>query len=124
LADDGYMNEKHMGVVERTLLSLSGERRRIREAASELAADGAESHLVEALNAADRELAATYKRLFQDTYFHVSDAQLENAGRNRQQREASAERAHVAGEGALNVPEPSEEMRLFKAEEAPGSVKP
>lgn len=73
MTSDGYMDEKHFGVIERELLELSERRRRFREAAKALAADGAESHLVSALETADRELESVYKTLFQSTYFHVPE---------------------------------------------------
>ena len=79
MSDDGYMNEKHMGVVERTRLGLSESRQKLRDAAGEFVADDAKPHLVEALRAADRDAELVYKRLFQGTYFHVPEDQLTNA---------------------------------------------
>lgn len=122
MADDGYMNEKHMGVVERSLLSLSGERRKLRDAAAELDADGAEAHLGEALRRADAELERVYKKLFQGTYFHVSEEQMQNAGSSRS--DGAGVKSEAKQETSLDVPEPAEEMRLFKAEEASDQVKP
>lgn len=67
------MNEKHMGEIERQLLQISRSRKRLREAARELAADNAEIHLVEALQVADRDIEKAYKALFQSTYFHIPE---------------------------------------------------
>lgn len=116
MADDGYMNEQHMGVVERALLNLSGTRRKLRAAAEELEADAAEEHLVKALRAADVEAEAVYKRLFQGTYFHVSEEQMARAA--AVPKAPVAEAPPKSDKESLDVPEPAEEMRLFKAEDA------
>ena len=73
MSSDGYINEKHFAVIERALLSVSESRRQLREGAKEILADGAEPHLVEALEQADRDLEVAYKKLFQNTYFHVPE---------------------------------------------------
>ncbi|MGH2907262.1 MAG: hypothetical protein ACRDKI_10910 [Solirubrobacterales bacterium] len=67
------MNEKHFAEIEKSLLNVSATREKLREAAKAILADGAEPHLVEALNEADREIEKVYKKLFQDTYFHVPE---------------------------------------------------
>lgn len=121
VTDDGYMNEKHMGAVERSLLSISESRRKLRVACDELTADSAEQHLVDALTQADRDLELAYKKLFQGTYFHVSDEQLANAGKSRAASEADAPVAQRSKK--LDIPEPAEELRLFKGDEAADRAK-
>lgn len=63
------MNESHFAEVEKVLLYVSEARERAERAARSLRRDDAEPHLVEALEAADRELLAVHRRLMQTTYF-------------------------------------------------------
>jgi len=72
----GEVNEQHMAEVERVLFELSGARKRAEKVARTLANDGAEQHLVEALERAECELDATIDAFFKSTYFHVPKDQL------------------------------------------------
>jgi len=65
-----------MAEVELLLFEMSGARRRAEKAARELANDGAEPHLVEAIQRAESELEATIDAFFKSTYFHVPKDQL------------------------------------------------
>jgi hypothetical protein len=65
------MNEAHFAEVEKTLLYVSEARERAERAAKAIARDGAEVHLVDALEDAERELLAIHRRLLQTTYFAV-----------------------------------------------------
>lgn len=121
LTDDGYLNEKHMAVVERALLALSESRRKLRVSAEELRTDGAEQHLVDALIAADAETESVYRRLFQGTYFHVSEEQMASAG-EQVKDESKVKRASTKKE-AVDPTESGEEMRLFRGDEAHDTVK-
>lgn len=67
----GSVNESHFDEIERTLLLISGARERAARTARTIGRDGAETHLVEALEAADEELLALHRRLMQATYFAV-----------------------------------------------------
>ena len=62
--------------VERVLFLMSEARRRAERTAQDLARDGAEPHLVEAVEQAERELEATIDAFFKGTYFHVPKDQL------------------------------------------------
>jgi septation ring formation regulator EzrA len=73
------MNETHFAEIEKTLLFVSDARKRAEKAAKELRRDGAEAHLVAALEAAERELEQLGRRLMQQTYFAVPQDQLELA---------------------------------------------
>jgi hypothetical protein len=68
------VNEAHFDEIERTLLLITGARERAERAARSLGKDGAEPHLVEALEAADGELLALHRKLMQATYFAVPEA--------------------------------------------------
>ena len=70
------VNEEHMAEVEQVLFLMSETRRRAERAAWELARDGADPHLVEALEQAERELETTIDSFFKGTYFHVPEDQL------------------------------------------------
>ncbi len=70
------VNEAHMTEVESVLFLMSEARRRAEGAANDLAKDGAEPHLVEAVERAERELEATIDAFFKSTYFHVPKDQL------------------------------------------------
>ena len=73
------MNEAHFAEIEKTLLFVSDARKRAEKAAKELKRDGADAHLVAALESAERELEALGRRLMQQTYFAVPKDQLELA---------------------------------------------
>jgi hypothetical protein len=68
------VNEAHFAEIEKTLLYVSEARERAERAAATIRRDGAETHLVEALEDAQRELLALHRRLMQSTYFAVADA--------------------------------------------------
>lgn len=65
------MVEKHMAEVETTLLYVSEARQRAEKARKALEADGADLHLIRALQECERVIAAEHKRLMQATYFAV-----------------------------------------------------
>ncbi len=65
------MNETHFSEVEKTLLFISDARKRADRAATALARDGADAHLVDALTTASADLAALHRLLMQKTYFAV-----------------------------------------------------
>lgn len=58
------MNEAHFAEIEKTLLYISEARERAERAAKTLRRDDAEPHLVEALAAADAELADLHKHSY------------------------------------------------------------
>ena len=70
------MNESHFVEIERALLVVSEARQRLERTAKAIAKDGAEPHLVEALEEAAREIDETLRRLMQGTYFAVPADQL------------------------------------------------
>jgi hypothetical protein len=70
------VNEAHFSEIERVLLYISDARERAERVARELARDGAETHLVEALEEAERELESLGRTLMQRTYFAVPKQQL------------------------------------------------
>lgn len=71
------MDEAHFLEVEKALLYVSEARERCGKAIVTLRKDGAERHLVEALEAAERDLQSTHRRLMQQTLFAVpADPQL------------------------------------------------
>lgn len=73
------MNEKHFAEIEKTLLFISEARKRAEKTAKELRRAGAESHLVAAVETAEKDLEAVGRRLMQQTYFAVPKEQLELA---------------------------------------------
>lgn len=83
MTDDGYLNEKHMSAIERSLLKISDTRKKLNAACADLTSSKADEYLLDALKQADRDLELAYKKLFQNTYFHVSDEQMANAGKSR-----------------------------------------
>jgi septation ring formation regulator EzrA len=70
------VDESHFLEVEKALLYVSEARDRCARALTTLRRDGAESHLVEALEEAERDLQATHRRLMQQTLFAVPEDQL------------------------------------------------
>ena len=70
------VNEAHFREIEKTLLYVSEARQRAEKTAKELRRSDAEPHLVEALEAAERELEKVGRHLMQQTYFAVPKGQL------------------------------------------------
>ncbi len=71
------MNEAHFSSRSKRRLLYISEARVGRNALSRrLRKDGADEHLVEALEEADRELLALHRKLMQSTYFAVPKEQL------------------------------------------------
>ena len=70
------MNEAHFAEIEKVLLYVSEARERAERTARSLAKAGADEHLVEALEEAERELEAVGRTLMQRTYFAVPAEQL------------------------------------------------
>lgn len=70
------MNEAHFAEIEKTLLYIAEARERAESAVDAIAKDGADSHLIEALEHTERELAALHRGLMQATYFAVPKEQL------------------------------------------------
>ena len=69
-------NEKHYLEVDAALLFLDSSARRIDKAIALLRSEGAEEHLVEALERAREEVLTTRRKLMQGTLFAVPKAQL------------------------------------------------
>lgn len=67
------MNEAHFSEVEKTLLFISEARKRAERAVDSLRRDGADPHLITALEGASADLAALHRRLMQQTYFAVPE---------------------------------------------------
>jgi len=70
------VNEAHFAEVEKTLLFVSSARERAEKARRTLEKDGADQHLVDALDSAERELERLGRTLMQQTYFAVPKEQL------------------------------------------------
>ncbi len=70
------MVEAHFAEIEKTLLYISEARQRAERATAALRRDDAESHLIAALEEAERELEALGRKLMQQTYFAVPKEQL------------------------------------------------
>jgi hypothetical protein len=70
------VNEAHFAEIEKTLLYISEARVRAERAARLIAKDGADEHLVQALEETDRELLALHRKLMQSTYFAVPEEQM------------------------------------------------
>ena len=70
------VNEAHFGEIEKVLLYVSEARERAERTIRSLEKQGAEPHLVEALEEAERELEAVGRTLMQRTYFAVPKEQL------------------------------------------------
>ena len=67
--------DRHMEEVERTLFDLSGAVRYAKKSIDKLRKDGAEPHMVEAMEQAVVDMEAAHKRLMQRTYFAVPKAE-------------------------------------------------
>jgi hypothetical protein len=68
------MNEAHYSEIEKTLLYISDARQRAERAANEIRADGAEAHLIVALEAAAADLKDLQRTLMRAIYFAVGEA--------------------------------------------------
>jgi hypothetical protein len=73
------MNEDHLSEVEKTLLFISDARERAQKGADALQRKGADQHLVDALRAAESDLADLHRTLMQQTYFAVPREAVEAA---------------------------------------------
>ena len=69
------MSEAHLNEIHGVLLYLEDSRRSAERGAKQLRDMGAEPHLVEALEQTQAELSDLAKRLTQDTFFAVPEAQ-------------------------------------------------
>jgi len=72
-------NETHYGEVEKVLLYISEARERAERARIALAEDGAERHLVAALEESEERLRQEHRRLLQATFYAVPDKSLKLA---------------------------------------------
>lgn len=70
------VNEAHFREIEKALLYVSEARKRAEKTAKELRRDDAESHLVAAVEEAERKLEEVGRHLMQQTYFAVPKEQL------------------------------------------------
>jgi hypothetical protein len=70
------MTERQSSEVEKVLLHISEARTRARRAAELVQKDGAEPHIMEALAAAEQQLADVHRTLSQGTYYAVVDSSL------------------------------------------------
>lgn len=70
------MDETHYLEIDGVMLYLEEARRRAERASAALRGDGAEEHLVDALERVQEELSEMSRRLRQDTFFAVPDPQL------------------------------------------------
>jgi len=73
------MTESQSSEVEKVLLYVEDARARAKRAADAVARDGADAHVVAALQDAERQLAALHTSLAQGTYYAVADATLKLA---------------------------------------------
>ncbi len=71
------MDEGHFREIEKVLLYISEARQCAEKSAKTLAKDGAEDHLVMALNSAEEALDKIHTALMQTTYFAVPSEQDE-----------------------------------------------
>jgi hypothetical protein len=74
--DRSQMTDSHSAEIEKTLLYISEARKRAAKTVKSLRAEGADDHLVEALENTERELEALGRKLMQQTYFAVPRDQL------------------------------------------------
>jgi len=70
-----HMDEQHHQEIDVVQMYIERARSRTEQAAAELRKSGAEEHLIEATEAAARELSDGGRRLMQGTLFAVPDAQ-------------------------------------------------
>jgi hypothetical protein len=69
------MDEAHFSEIDAAMLYIEEARARAERAASKLRVDGAEPHLVHALEQTQEELSSSARRLRQGTFFAVPSAQ-------------------------------------------------
>lgn len=67
------VNEANSSEVEKVLLFISDARGRASKAHAQLAAEGADEHVLEALTGAEESLADAHRQLMQRTYFAVPE---------------------------------------------------
>jgi hypothetical protein len=70
------LDEKHFAEIDVAMLYIEEARKRAEKAARALRADGADAHLVEALERSEEELSAVARRLRQGTFFAAPKEQL------------------------------------------------
>ena len=70
------MDEKHFAEIDVAMLYIEEARERTERAATILRADGADAHLIEALERSTTELSELARRLRQGTLFAVPKEQL------------------------------------------------
>jgi hypothetical protein len=70
------LDEKHFEEIDVAMLYVEEARKRAESAAAALRRDGAEDHLIEALERSERELSDVARRLRQGTFFAVPKEQL------------------------------------------------
>jgi len=70
------MDEKHFAEIDVAMLYIEEARKRAERAAAELRADGADKHLIDALERSEEELSEVARRLRQGTFFAVPKEQL------------------------------------------------
>ncbi len=70
------VDEAHYGEVDAAMLFIEEARRRTERAASTLRQEGAEDHLVDALEQSERRLSEVARELRQGTFFAVPASQL------------------------------------------------
>jgi len=70
------LDEKHFAEIEVAMLYIEEARERAERAAKALRAEGADAHLIEALERSTTELSDVARRLRQGTYFAVPKEQL------------------------------------------------
>ncbi len=70
------LDEKHFAEIEVAMLYIDEARERAERAAKTLRAEGADAHLIEALERSTAELSDVARRLRQGTYFAVLKEQL------------------------------------------------
>ncbi|MFN8185909.1 MAG: hypothetical protein U0R69_02395 [Gaiellales bacterium] len=74
------MGAEHIEQVEKTLLLISHARERAERSAREIRREAGDSHLVAALEEADRRLLAVHGELMRTSYFESASEQLKLAG--------------------------------------------
>jgi hypothetical protein len=70
------LDEKHFEEIDVAMLYIEEARKRAEIAAAALRREGAEQHLIEALERSERELSDVARRLRQGTFFAVPKEQL------------------------------------------------
>lgn len=70
------LDEKHFAEIDVAMLYIEEARERAERAAKALRAEGAEAHLIEALERSTTELSEVARRLRQGTFFAVPKEQL------------------------------------------------